>query len=175
MNRLIDRMIRAARMDVGLYEEVEADPGAMVEAMSAVLLSSLAAGVAGIAITGIGGLLLQTAGALVGWFVWAYLIYLIGTRLLPEPQTKSDVGELLRTLGFASSPGIIRILGVVPGLLQLSFLVAAVWMFVTMVVAVRQALDYTSTLRAVGVCLIGFLVQAVILAVLLGILGPPGG
>jgi hypothetical protein len=174
MSHLIDRMIRAIRLDVNLYEEVEADPGAMVEAMFAVLLSSLAAGVAAIAVTGISGLLLQTAGALVGWFVWAYLTYLIGTRLLPEPQTKADVGELLRTLGFASSPGIIRVVGVVPGLLQLSFLVAGVWMFVSMVVAVRQALDYTSTLRAVGVCLIGFLVQAVILAVLLVALGPPG-
>jgi len=143
--------------------------------MVAVLLSSLAAGVAGIVITGIGGLLLETAGALIGWFVWAYLIYLIGTRLLPEPQTTADFGQLLRTLGFASSPGIIRVVGVIPGLLPLSFFVAAVWMFVTMVIAVRQALDYTSTLRAVGVCLIGFLVQAVILAVVLVALGPPGG
>jgi len=175
MSRLIDRMIRAARLDVGVYEEVEADPDAMVEAMVAVLLSSLAAGVAGIVITGIGGLLLETAGALIGWFVWAYLIYLIGTRLLPEPQTTTDFGQLLRTLGFASSPGIIRVVGVIPGLLPLSFFVAAVWMFVTMVIAVRQALDYTSTLRAVGVCLIGFLVQAVILAVVLVALGPPGG
>jgi len=168
-------MIRSARLDVGVYEEVEADPDAMVEAMVAVLLSSLAAGVAGIVITGIGGLLLETAGALIGWFVWAYLIYLIGTRLLPEPQTTTDFGQLLRTLGFASSPGIIRVVGVIPGLLPLSFFVAAVWMFVTMVIAVRQALDYTSTLRAVGVCLIGFLVQAVILAVVLVALGPPGG
>jgi len=175
MSRLIDRMIRAARLDVGVYEEVEADPDAMVEAMVAVLLSSLAAGVAGIVITGIGGLLLETAGALIGWFVWAYLIYLIGTRLLPEPQTTTDFGQLLRTLGFASSPGIIRVVGVIPGLLPLSFFVAAVWMFVTMVIADRQALDNTSTLRAVGVCLIGFLVQAVILAVVLVALGPPGG
>jgi len=167
-------MIRAARLDVNLYEEVEADPSAMTEAMSAVVLSSVAAGVAGIAVTGIGGLLLQTAGALVGWFVWAYLTYLIGTRLLPEPQTKADVGELLRTLGFASSPGVIRVAGVIPGLLQLSFLIAAVWMFVTMVIAVRQALDYTSTVRAVGVCLIGFLVQVAILAALFAILGTPG-
>jgi hypothetical protein len=174
MSRLIDRMLRAARLDVNLYEEVEADPSAMGEAMTTVVLSSLAAGVAGIAVTGIGGLLLQTAGALVGWFVWAYLTYLIGTRLLPEPQTKADVGELLRTLGFASSPGIIRVVGIIPGLLRLSFLIAAVWMFVTMVIAVRQALDYTSTPRAVGVCLIGFVVQVAILAALFAILGTPG-
>ena len=173
MNILTDRMIRAARLDVSLYEEVEADQGATGQAMAVVVLSSVAAGVATIATRGIGGIVLGTVGALVGWVVWAWLTYLIGTRLLPEPQTKADVGELLRTLGFASSPGVIRVVGIVPGLTMLSFLVAAVWMLVTMVVAVRQALDYTSTGRAVGVCVIGFLVQAVILALLFAALGGP--
>jgi len=173
MNILTDRMIRAARLDVSLYEEVEADQGATGQAMAVVVLSSVAAGVATIATRGIGGIVLGTVGALVGWVVWAWLTYLIGTRILPEPQTKADVGELLRTLGFASSPGVIRVVGIVPGLTMLSFLVAAVWMLVTMVVAVRQALDYTSTGRAVGVCVIGFLVQAVILALLFAALGGP--
>jgi len=173
MNILTDRMIRAARLDVSLYEEVEADQGATGQAMAVVVLSSVAAGVATIATRGIGGIVLGTVGALVGWVVWAWLTYLIGTRLLPEPQTKADVGELLRTLGFASSPGVIRVVGIVPGLTMLSFLVAAVWMLVTMVVAVRQALVYTSTGRAVGVCVIGFLVQAVILALLFAALGGP--
>ena len=173
MNILTDRMIRAARLDVSLYEEVEADQGATGQAMAVVVLSSVAAGVATIATRGIGGIVLGTVGALVGWVVWAWLTYLIGTRILPEPQTKADVGELLRTLGFASSPGVIRVVGIVPGLTMLSFLVAAVWMLVTMVVAVRQALDYTSTGRAIGVCVIGFLVQAVILALLFAALGAP--
>ena len=173
MNILTDRMIRAARLDVGLYEEVEADQGATGQAMAVVVLSSVAAGVATVATRGIGGIVLGTVGALVSWVVWAYLTYLIGTRLLPEPQTKADVGALLRTLGFASSPGVIRVVGIVPGLTMLSFLVAAVWMLVTMVVAVRQALDYTSTARAVGVCVIGFLVQVAILALLFAALGVP--
>jgi hypothetical protein len=173
MNVLTDRMIRAARLDVHLYEEVETDEGATRQAMAVVVLSSVAAGVATVATGGIGGIVLGTIGALGGWVVWAYLTYLIGTRLLPEPQTKADVGELLRTLGFASSPGVIRVVGIVPGLTMPSFLVAAVWMLVTMVIAVRQALDYTSTWRAIGVCVIGFLVQVVILALLLAALGAP--
>jgi hypothetical protein len=174
MSSLIDRMMRAARLDVDLYEEVEADQGAMGQAVTAVVLSSVAAGVATIAVRGVSGIVLETIGALLAWFVWAYLTYLIGTRILPEPQTKADVGELLRTLGFASSPGVIRVVGIVPGLMWLSFFVAGVWMFVAMVIAVRQALDYTSTVRAVGVCLIGFLVQVVILAVVFAALGGPG-
>ena len=174
MSSLVERMVRAARLDAKVYEEVEADKEAISQAMAAVLLSSVAAGIARIATMGVGGIVLGTVGALLGWLIWAYLIYFIGTRLLPEPKTKADVGELLRTLGFASSPGVIRIAGIIPGLTWLSFIVASVWMFVSMVVAVRQALDYSSTARAVGVCLIGFLLQIVILAVVFTALGRPG-
>ena len=174
--RLVDRMIRAARCDISLYEEVEADQTALPQAMATVLLSSLAAGLATVSSAGFGapGVLLQILGGFLGWGVWAYLTYLIGTRLLPEPQTQATVGELLRTLGFANSPGVIRILGLIPGLMRLSFFVAGVWTFVTTVIAVRQALDYTSTGRAVGVCLIGFVVQVVLLAALFTLFGPPG-
>ncbi len=105
--------------------------------------------------------------ALVGWVVWAFLIWIIGTKMLPEPQTKSDVPELLRTTGFASAPGMLRILGVIPfvGLL-ISFL-APLWMLAAMVVAVRQALDYQSTARAIGVCIIGFIANMILVWLLL--------
>jgi hypothetical protein len=79
------------------------------------------------------------------------------------------VGELLRTTGFSSSPGVLRVLGVVPGLGSLVFFVAAVWMLVAMVIAVRQALDYKSTARAVGVCVLGWLVLLVVNLLLFGI------
>ena len=112
-----------------------------------------------------------TIVALVGWCVWAFLTYFIGTRLLPEPQTKADYGELLRTIGFASAPGLLRVFGVVPGLGSLVFLVAGIWMLVAMVIAVRQALDYTSTSRAVGVCLIGWLIQVLIVILAVQLFG----
>ncbi len=106
-----------------------------------------------------------------GWYIWAYLTYFIGTKLLPEPQTKADHGELLRTIGFSSSPGLIRVLGIVPVMRSIVFPIAAIWMLVAMLIAVRQALDYNSTLRAVGVCAVGWIVQIVILALLLFIFG----
>jgi hypothetical protein len=164
-----DRIVRAAKLDVQLYEEVEADTGAMRQAMAVVVLSSMAAGV-GSARGGLGGILLGTIAALIGWYVWAYLTYFIGTKFLPEPQTKADLGELLRTTGFSSSPGLIRVLGVIPGLAVMVFLVTSIWMLVTMVIAVRQALDYESTLRAVGVCVIGYIVQLLILVLLMSVL-----
>ena len=85
--------------------------------------------------------------------------------MLPEPQTRADHGELLRTIGFSSAPGLIRVLGIIPGLADPVFSVAGVWMLVAMVIAVRQALDYKSTWRAIGVCVVGWTIQAVILAI----------
>jgi len=175
MGSLGERMIRAAKLDASLYEEVEADRGALGQATAVVVLASLAAGLGAFARGGVGGFLLATIAALAGWYVWAFLTYWIGTRFLPEPQTQADYGELLRTIGFSSSPGVIRVLGVIPGLTGLVFLVASIWMLVAMVIAVRQALDYTGTLRAVGVCLIGWIVQVLILAVLLTLLRTSGG
>ncbi len=168
-----DRIIRAAKLDVHLYEEVEADKGARGQAMGVVILSSVAAGIGSIAIGGIGGILIGTISALIGWYIWAYLTYFIGTKILPEPQTKADHGELLRTIGFSSAPGLIRVLGIIPGLAGVVFLVASIWMLVAMVIAVRQALDYKSTLRAVGVCAIGWIIQAVIFALVFAIFGGP--
>ena len=165
------RIIRAAKLDVNLYEEVEADRNALGQAMWVVVLSSLAAGVGSIAMGGLGGIMMGTIAALVGWYVWAYLTYLIGTRLLPEPQTKANHSELLRTIGFSSAPGLIRILGIIPGLAKIVYLIASIWMLVAMVIAVRQALDYKSTLRAVGVCVIGWIVQILIFALLFSFIG----
>ena len=169
-----DRIIRAAKLDVHLYEEVEADKGAMGQAMAVVILSSIAGGIGTPAGLGLGGILIGTIAALVAWYIWAFLTYLIGTKLLPEPQTKADVGELLRTIGFSSSPGFIRVLGIIPFLRGLVFLIAGLWMLMAMVIAVRQALDYQSTLRAVGVCIIGWIAQAAVLMLLFYLLGGTG-
>ncbi len=171
MSSFKDRIIRSAKLDVHLYEEVEADTGAMGQAMSVVVLSGIAAGIGTFERGGLSGILIGTAGAIIGWYIWAYLTYFIGTKILPEPQTRTNPGELLRTVGFSSSPGLIRVLGIIPGLTGVVFFGAAVWMLVAMVIAVRQALDYKSTLRTVGVCIIGWIIQILILALLFSIFG----
>jgi len=174
MAGFMDRIIRSAKLDVTLYEEVEADKGALGQSMGVVVLSSVAAGLGNISMAGFGGLLVGTILAFISWYVWAYLTYFIGTKLLAEPQTKADPGELLRTIGFSSSPGFIRVLGIIPGLRGIVFFIGGIWMLVAMVIAVRQALDYKSTLRAVGVCVIGWIIQAIILALIFALVGGGG-
>ena len=171
MHSYLDRIIRAAKLDVNLYEEVEADKGALGQAMGVVVLSSIAAGVGSIGQVGVKGIFIGAIIALIAWYVWAYITYFIGVKILPEPQTKADHGELLRTIGFSSSPGLIRILAIIPGLAGILFLITSIWMLVAMVIAVRQALDYQSTLRAVAVCIIGWVIQAIILIILFSVLG----
>ncbi len=160
---LINRTFRAAKLDVSLYEEVEADKTAMRQAMLVVILSGIAAGVGSVSRGGTLGVALGTVMALAGWYIWALIIYFIGTKILPEAQTKSNMGELLRTLGFASAPGLIRVFGIFPGIEKLVFPVATVWMLVAMVISVKQALDYKGTIRAVIVCVISLFVQIAII------------
>jgi hypothetical protein len=166
MTTFVRRVLGAAVLDRRIYEEVEADGRSTAQAVALVVLASIAGG---IGLLGLGAqtpqsLVAGIIGSLIGWMAWAALTYLIGTHLLPEPQTRADVGELLRTLAFASAPGLLRALGVIPFLGLTIYSIASVWMLLAMVVAVRQALDYTSTVRAVGVCVVGWALSLAIAA-----------
>ena len=171
---LLHRMMRAAALRADAYEEVEADANATVQAVGVVVLASVAAGVGA---RGFGGgapgdIAFFTVVALAAWAAWALLTYQIGARLLPARKTQADVGQLLRTLGFAASPGVAHVAGVLPGMTRPVFAITSVWMLLAMIVAVRQALDYESTGRAVVVCLIGWLL-AMALAVAFGMFFGP--
>lgn len=150
---LLNRMIRASMLDASLFEEVEADRGALGQAVIVVLLSSLAAGLGGAGIAGPTWRTqaLLTGIALVTWAAWAILVLQIGTRFMPEPQTRADAGQLLRTVGFAATPGLLQVFGVHPPVTVAVFVVAWLWMGAAMVIAIRQALDYRGTWRAVAV------------------------
>jgi hypothetical protein len=147
----------AALLEPAIYEEVEADRSATVQAMAVVFLSSVAAGVgvlgpAGARPAALAGISLLAFAA---WAIWAVLTF-GSARIFPAPRTQADIGQLLRTIGFASAPGILRVAGVIPGTRWAVFAVTAIWMLMAMIVAVRQALDYTSTARAFAVCALGW-------------------
>jgi hypothetical protein len=163
-NTFLRRLVGAAVLDAAIYEEVEADKTATFQAVATVILSSAAAG---IGIRGLGAHTLSTvafvsSSALLAWAAWALVTLEIGTRIMPQPQTRSNFGELFRTIGFATAPGCLRVFGIVPTATIPVFAVTAVWMLAAMVVAVRQALDYQSTARALAVCSLGWLLAITI-------------
>jgi Yip1 domain len=168
------RLLGALAIDPVIYEEVEADQTATWQALLVVVLSSLSAGIGffGWGTASVRGVLFISALALLSWATWAVITFQIGTRLMPETQTRADVGQLLRTIGFSAAPGMLRIFGIVPGATVPAFVITAIWMLVAMVVAVRQALDYKSTARAVAVCGLGWALSIGIAVVLQLFFGP---
>ena len=160
------RMVGAATLNVHVYEEVEADRSATLQAFGVVVLVSLVSGIGFLSTGGISGLIGGIIFALIGWGFGALITYWIGTTLFRTAQTEANWGQLLRTLGFAPSPGVLRIFGLIPVIGPLIFFATGLWQIVTMVVAVRQALDYTSTWRAIGVVLVGFIPYGLLLALL---------
>lgn len=171
MATFAQRVIGAARLNVATYEEVEADEKATAQALAVVILSSVASGI-GAAGLGSGGVIVYTIAAMIGWVAWAALTYVIGTQLLPEPQTRANLGELLRTIGFAGAPGLFRIFSIIPFLRWIVYFIVSIWLIIAMIIAVRQALDYQSTLRAVAVCVIGWLISTALAFLFLVLVNP---
>jgi hypothetical protein len=160
---IVDRMIRASRLDAGLYEEVEHDPDATGQAALVVIGTSIVAGIGSLT-AGIGWIVVVALLSLVGWAVYAWLTYFIGTRLLAGPETSASWSELARTLGYANSPRALLIVGFVPVLGLIVGVVVGIWVLVATIVAIRAALDF-STGRAIGTAVIGWLAQGVVLSI----------
>ena len=152
-----DRVIGAMRLRAATFEEVEHDTNATTQAAIVVLVATFARGL-GWYPRGVMAILVTFLGALVGWVIAAIVIWAIGTRVLPGKNTEADPQQLMRTLGFAQAPGIFAVLVFMPLLGWLIGIVVMLWVLAATVIAVRQALDYDDTLRAVIVCVIAWLV-----------------
>ena len=167
------RMARAARLDISLYQEVEADTTANGQALTVVVLASLATGIGtGIAsllgnhpIRFLWGLLIGLGTSIGGWLLWSLFAYWIGNAVFRGPKTDATYGQLLRTLGFANSAGIVRLFSFIPFVGGVVTFVASVWVLVAGVIAVREALDF-STWRAIGTCIVGWVAYMLLLLLL---------
>ena len=159
---MIKRMIGAAKLDTAIYEEVEADTSATQQALTVVVLVALATGIGTFGSGGPLGLIVGIAAGIGLWALWAWVTYFVGTTILKSAETEANWGQLARTLGFAQSPGVLKVVGFIPVFGPIVFAIASIWQLMAMVIAIRQALDYTSTWRAVGVAVVGFIPYAVV-------------
>ena len=166
MTLFIRRFIGALVLDAGAYEDIESDRRAGPSAVLVIALACAAGAFAGksLSIAGSPGFAIAMAMMLGWWIVWAMLITAIGTRLLPEPQTRSNPSELLRSIGFAAAPGTLYAFAAIPVAAPYVLVLVSAWMIAATVIAVRQALDYTTTWRAAAVCVIAWLLSFGVIA-----------
>lgn len=180
---LIQRMIGAAKLNVHTFEEVEGDPKATTQALTVVIIVSLASAIGAVLATIMAGggagtlakdVIFGVVRGIVVWGVWAFLTYILGTTLFKTPDTKANWGQLARTTGFAQSPGVFQALFFIPVVGPIIAVVSSIWQLVAMVIAVRQALDYKNTLRAVGVVVVSFIIVLIPLFLFARALGVGG-
>jgi hypothetical protein len=164
----LNRIYRSIKIDPGVFDEVQKDKNATVAAGVVVVLSSLAAGVAASHLGAV-NFYLAPALSLITWFVWAYIVYFVGVKLFPDSKTKTTHQALLRSIGFSSAPGMIRVLGFNENLMTVMFIGSAFWMIACMVVAVKQTLNYKSLWKALGVVIIAWFFQAFALICILAL------
>lgn len=160
MSGLWRRMRMAALLDADIYEEVEADHSSIRQAVLIVTVACLVSAAArylmgvqaGVASDRLGlQVVLSLLEPVAIWVGGSAFAFMVGASFFRGPDTETDFKEVLRTTGFAFTPALLHIFAVVPpAALGLSIdLLARAWTFACVVVAIRQALDFT-TLRAVG-------------------------
>jgi hypothetical protein len=169
-----ERVVGAMKLDANAFEDVERDPTAIGQAVGVVVMSAVAAGIGSIYAGGLTGIVVTLIGSLIGYLVWAAIVWLVGTKVMPDPATKADFPQTFRVIGFAASPGLLQVLGII-GIIPfigwiIAFLISlliTVWMIAAMVVAVRQVLDYQSTGKAAVVVIIGFIAYLILYAIVI--------
>lgn len=178
---MIRTMIRAAMLRADAYEEVEANKSATGQAMAIVVLVSLATGIGYTGLTGatgqeatswsLIGMVLGVVASLIGWALLAWITFIVGAKLFPSAETEANWGELARTLGFAQTAGILKIGGLIPGIGPFLFTFGSLMVLMATFIAIRQALDYSSTLRAVVVGVISYIPYVMIMVIALSLVG----
>ena len=167
MASLAQRMTGAMKADVKTFQEIEADPTAIGQAVTVIVIAGLASLIGNIWRLGAFAGAMALVANLIGYALWTLLIVLIGTKLMPEPTTKADFNQAFRVIGFTASPGVFNVLAIIPFLGPLVSFVVWIWMIVVAVVAVREVLDYSNTGRAIIVCLIAALACWIVVTLLL--------
>ena len=171
---MLGRMLGAARLKVNTYEDVENDRSATIQALLVVIIVAIATGVGGV-LDGeadlVKGLIFGVIRGVVTWAVWALIAMFVGTTILKTQETEADWGQLARTTGFAQTPGILNVLFFISGVGAVIAALVFFWQLAAMVIAVRQSLDYTSTLRAFFVILIAFIPVVIINVIIFSVLG----
>lgn len=162
-----DRVIGALKLEANAFEDVERDPTAIGQSVGVIVLAAVSAGIGNIYWGGISGIVSTALTSLISFLIWSLIVWLVGTKLMPEPTTKADFPETFRVLGFSAAPGLLGFITIIPILGYLILFVIWLWTIAAMIVAVKAVLDYSTIGKAIVVVLIGFIVNLIITALVL--------
>ncbi|MBN1659367.1 MAG: YIP1 family protein [Anaerolineae bacterium] len=154
---MIDRILRAIRLDPNVYREIAEDENAMGEAAIIVIVVTLlsALGSAFAAESFFVSLIVSwLMSVIVGWIGWAVLTYFIGAKLFGG---RSSIPEMMRVLGYASAPQLLGVLGFIPCLGWLASLIGAILALIAGIIAVRESMEF-DTGKAVLTVLIAWVI-----------------
>ena len=166
-----DRVVGAMKLDPNAFEDVERDPTAMGQAVGVIVLAAISAGIGWIFYGGLSGIVSNALLSLISFLVWSLIIWLVGTKVMPEPTTKAEFPETFRVVAFAAAPGLASFLTIIPILGWILMLGIFVWQIAAMIVAVKAVLDYSTVGKAIVVVLIGFVASLILNALLAATLG----
>lgn len=175
MNTLVSRMIRAAKLDDSLFEELINDPSTHGQSVWVVAIFAMT--------TGFG--LFSRAGAIavnsclvttyLAWYFWAFTLYFVGTYLFREAEKKIDRKTIMRVMAFACAPGVLRLLGVIPQTSVVLFIATSVWIIAASVMGIKMAFKIPHTGKVILLCagtwILGFVVQSLLLLMIFSALG----
>ncbi len=162
-----DRVVGAMKLDPNAFEDVERDPTAIGQSVGVIALAAVSAGIGNVYYGGLTGIVTGAVMSIISFLVWSLIIWLVGTKLMPEPATKADYPETFRVLGFAAAPGLASVITIIPILGWLLMIAIWLWQIAAMVIAVRQVLDYSTTGKAIAVVLIGFVINLIVTMLIL--------
>ena len=167
-----DRVVGAMKLDPNAFEDVERDVTAIGQSVGVIVLAAVASGIGNVYYGGLRGIIYGACMSIVGFLVWSLIVWVIGTKVMPEPTTKADYAETFRVLGFSAAPGIASVITIIPILGWILMFLIWIWQIAAMVIAVKAVLDYSTLGKAIIVVIIGWVVNFVltflILAPLLG-------
>lgn len=167
---MVRRIVGAMRLDSQVYRELRDDPTATVPALLLVLLCLLAAGTAALPHGGLPAFGSTVASGFLGWTIFVIACYVLGTKALPGPETEATLGTLVRTLGFALSPTLLFVFGIISAVVVVLAPLVFIWTFFAGTMALRETLG-VGTLRALLVGLLSYGAMVVVGSILMPIAG----
>ena len=96
--------------------------------------------------------------AILTWFIWAILIYVLGVKIFPDKQTNVSCKKVLTPVGFAHAPGLLRFFAVTPELMIPIIFITQFWIFAALIISIRQILNFKSNLKSFGIIFLSFLI-----------------